>query len=80
MGGYSFEKDHEKFIKNNKLILKTQKRFKSETRNVFTKEINKTALSSKDGKRIQSSDSIETCETSKHLLSGKEKIKCNHII
>ena len=28
----------------------------------FTKEINKTALSSNDDKRIQSIDSVETCE------------------
>ena len=30
------------FVKNNKLILKTQQRFKSERHNVFTEEINKT--------------------------------------
>ena len=34
----SIEKNHQEFIKNNKLILKTQ-RFKSE-RHVFTEEIN----------------------------------------
>ena len=33
--------DHpEEFIKNNKQILKTQQRFKSERHNVFTEEIN----------------------------------------
>ena len=40
------------FIKNNKLILKTQKRFKSERQNVFTEKIKKIALSSIDDKRI----------------------------
>ena len=34
------------FIKNNKLILKTQQRLKSESHNAFTKDINKIALSS----------------------------------
>ena len=37
----SLEKDHKEFIKNNKLILKTQQRFKRERHNVFTEEINK---------------------------------------
>ena len=47
-------------IKNNKLILKTQQRFKNERHNVFTEDINKIALSSNDEKIIQSIDSIET--------------------
>ena len=34
------------FIKNNKLILKTQQRLKSESHNAFTKDINKIAVSS----------------------------------
>ena len=38
-------KRKKKFIKNNKSILKTQQRFKSERHNVFTKKINKIALS-----------------------------------
>ena len=48
------------FTKNNKLILKTQQRFKSEKHNTFTEEINKIALRSNCDKRIQSIDSIET--------------------
>ena len=47
---YSFKKNHNKFIRNNKSILKTQQRFKSERHNVLTEEINKTALSSNDDK------------------------------
>ena len=43
----------------NKLILKTQRRFKNE-KQVFTVEINKIALSSNDDKRMQSIYSIET--------------------
>ena len=41
-------------------MLKTQQRFKSERRNVFSEKINKIALSSNDGKKMQSIDSIET--------------------
>ena len=48
------------FVKNNKLILKTQQKFKSERHNVFTEEINKIALSSNDDNRMRSIDSIET--------------------
>ena len=47
-------------MRNNKLILKTQQRFKSERHTVFTEEINKIALGSNDDKRLQSVDSIET--------------------
>ena len=37
--------NHNEFIKNKKVILKTQPRFKIERHNVFTGEINKVALS-----------------------------------
>ena len=39
-------------MRNNKLILKTQRRFRSEKRNVFTEEINEVALCSNDDERI----------------------------
>ena len=70
------------FIKNNKLILKIQRRFKSERHTVSTEEINKIALSSNDDKRIQSIESIETYAygTSKDLGSDKKEIKCSNII
>ena len=67
-------------IKNNKLVLKTQQRFKSERHNVFIKEINKIALSSNDDKRMQSIYSIETYAhgTSKDLVTskGQKNINC----
>ena len=53
------QKAKQKFIENNKLILQTLQRFKSEIYNVFTEEINKIALSSNDDKRMQSIDSIK---------------------
>ena len=56
----SLKEYQKEFIKNNKLTLKRQRRFRSEKHNVFTEEINKIALSSNDDKRIQSIDSIET--------------------
>ena len=69
-------------MKNSQRNLKTQQRFKSERHNVFTEEINKIALNSKDVKRTQSIDSIETYayRTSKDLVSEKEEIKCKIII
>ena len=39
------------FIKDNKLVLKTQQRFKSERHNIFTEEINKIALILNDDKK-----------------------------
>ena len=73
---------YKEFIKINKLISKTQQRFKSERHNVFTEEVNKIALSSSDDKRMQSIDSIETCDygMNKNLVCKKEEIKCNNII
>ena len=37
----SIKKNHKEFIRNNKSILKIHQRFKSESHNVFTEEINK---------------------------------------
>ena len=55
----SIKENQKEFIENNTLILKTQQRFTSKRDNVFTEEINKTALISNDDKRMQSIDSIE---------------------
>ena len=49
-------------LNNNELIIKSQKRFKSETHNVYTKEINKIALSSNDDKRLQALDSWKSMQ------------------
>ena len=45
---------------NDKVILKSQQRFKSDCHNVYTEEINKIALSSNDDKRLQTFDKITT--------------------
>ena len=43
---------------NDKIILKSQERFKSNHHNVYTEQINKTSLSSNDDKRLQRFDKI----------------------
>ena len=53
-------KSMKEFVKN-RLILRTEQRFKSETHNAFTEKINKIALISNDDKRMQSIDSTESC-------------------
>ena len=74
---------------NNKIILKSQQRFKNDHHNVYTEEINKIALSNNDDRRLQTSDRIKTypngtnafkvCESEmlmlKDLLFKKIKMK-----
>ena len=50
--------DYKNFLVNNKIILKSQKRLKSEAHNVYTEEINKIALSGNGDKRLQTFDKI----------------------
>ena len=45
---------------NDKIILKSKQRFKSDYHNVYTEQINKIALSSNDDKRLQTFDKITT--------------------
>ena len=45
---------------NNEIILKLQQRFKSDHRNVYTEQINKTTLSSNDDRRLQTFDKTTT--------------------
>ena len=67
---------------NNKIILKSQLRFKSDHHNVYTEEVNKIALNSNDDKRLQTfgrvttypygTNAFKVCESK--MLS---KIRCN---
>ena len=68
--------------KNNKIILKTKHIFRSEEHNVFTEEINKTALGSNDDKRMQTIDLMRTYAygMNKNIVYKKQKSKCNNII
>ena len=52
--------DYEDCLFNNKIILKSQQKFKSDHHNVYTEQINKIALSSNDDKRLQTFDKITT--------------------
>ena len=45
---------------NDKVLIKSQQRFRSDDHKVYTEEVNKIALSSNDGKRIQTYDKITT--------------------
>ena len=73
--------NHKEFIKSNKLILKSQQRFRSKKQIVFTEEVKKIALSANDHKIIQSINTVETYAygTSKDLVCKVEDIKCNKI-
>ena len=50
--------DYKDCLLNNKIIIKSQQRFKSEKHNVYTEDANKIALSSNDDKRLQTYDRI----------------------
>ena len=50
--------DYKDFLLDNEIVLKSQQRFRSETHNVYTEEINKIALSNNDRKRLQTFDRI----------------------
>ena len=45
---------------NNKTVYRSQLRFKSYNHDVYTEEVNETALSSNDDKRLQTFDGITT--------------------
>ena len=53
-------KNYKDCLLNNKIILQSQQRFKSDHYNVYTEQINKTALRSNDDKRLQTFDKITT--------------------
>ena len=50
--------DYKNILLNNEIMLKPQQRFKSETHNVHTEEINKIALSGNHDKTLQTFDRI----------------------
>ena len=53
-------KNYEDCLFNNKIILKSQQRFKSDYHNVYTEQINKIAVNSNADKRFQRFDKIAT--------------------
>ena len=50
--------DYKDCLLNNEIILKSQQRFKSESHDVYTEEINKIAPSSNDDRTLQTFDRI----------------------
>ena len=67
---------------NNKTILKSQLRFKSDHHNVYTEEVNKIALNSNDDKRLQTFDRVTTYPYGTNAFKVCEsemlrKIRCN---
>ena len=50
--------NYEDCLFNNKTVYRSQERFKSYYHEVYTEEVNKTALSSNDDKRLQTTDRI----------------------
>ena len=52
--------NHTDSLFNDKLILKSQQRFKIDHHKGYTEEVNKTELSSNDDKRLQTFDKITT--------------------
>ena len=54
-----FENYKDSFF-NNKTIMRSQLRFKSDHHNVYTEEVNKTALNSSDNRRLKTFDRITT--------------------
>ena len=66
----------------NEIVIKSQRRFKSERHDVYTEEVNKIALRSSDDKRLQTFVKITTypygtsvCKVCKAELLGKVNIK-----
>ena len=76
------KEDQKELVKNNKMMLKIQQRFKSEKHNVFTEGISKIALNSNNDRPMRPIDSIDRYAygTSKDLICKKEKIKRNNIM
>ena len=48
---------------NDKIILQSQQRFKSDLHNVYTEQINKTALGGNDNKKLQTFDKLQRIHT-----------------
>ena len=65
-------KNYADYFFNDKAILKTQQRFKSDCHNVYNEQINKIALSSNDDKRLQKFDKIKTNQYGTNVLIAGE--------
>ena len=71
----------ENCLLNNKNVYRSQQRFKSYN-HVYTEEVNKTASSSNDEKRLQTYDKITTYPsgTNAFKVCESEMLKCKRLI
>ena len=60
---------------NNKMVYRSQERFRSYYHVMYTEEVNKIALSSYDHKRLQTPDRITTCLNGTNVFKSV-KVKC----
>ena len=67
---------------NNKNVYRSQQRFKSYNHDVYTEEVNETALSSNDDKRLQTYDRIKTYpyRTNAFKVCESEMLNCKKVI
>ena len=67
---------------NNKAIMRSQLRFKSDHHNVYTQEVNKITLNSSENKRLQTFDRVTTYPygTNAFKVCESEMLKCKRSI
>ena len=65
---------------NDKFILKSQQRFKSDYHDMYTEEVNKVALRSRDNKRLQTFNKIESYLHGTNALKVCETEMKNNIL
>ena len=66
-------KDFEKCLENNKIILRSQQRSKSEAQNIFTEEFKRVALHFNDNKTLQSLNRVNSYLYGSVGKAGKEE-------
>ena len=68
--------NYKDWLFNNKTILKSQLRFKSDHHDVYTEKVTKIALSSNDDKRLQTFNRVTTYPYGTNMLLKYVKVKC----
>ena len=71
-------KNYKDCLLNNKIILQSQQRFKSDHHNAYTKQTNEIALSGNDDKRLQTFDKLQKLQRihTEQTPSKYAKVKC----
>ena len=68
--------NYKDWLFNNKTILTSQLRIKSDHHDVYTEKVNKIALSSNDDKRLQTFNRVTTYPYGTNMLLKYVKVKC----